>query len=171
MGAELTPLDAAKARWWSSQVQNEVTDHGVQLHGGYGYMNENRVARAWRDARVTKIWDPQHREGRGRRSHGPVIAKFLCSNNSWPRTERCVASHKEGGDGALFFHLRGRLSVGRRDGMAMISSAGAPKTSRRPQERSAGFARPSALWNCPDHSCSATRGLVDTAGISLAGKQ
>ena len=28
----------------------------VQLHGGYGYMNEYRVARAWRDARVTKIW-------------------------------------------------------------------------------------------------------------------
>ena len=29
---------------------------GVQLYGGYGYMNEYRVARAWRDARVTKIW-------------------------------------------------------------------------------------------------------------------
>ena len=38
------------------QVQNEVLDHCVQLHGGYGYMNEYRVARAWRDARVTKIW-------------------------------------------------------------------------------------------------------------------
>ena len=31
-------------------------DHCVQLHGGYGYMNEYRVARAWKDARVTKIW-------------------------------------------------------------------------------------------------------------------
>ena len=38
------------------QVQNDVLDHCVQLHGGYGYMNEYRVARAWRDARVTKIW-------------------------------------------------------------------------------------------------------------------
>ena len=37
-------------------MQNEVLDHCVQLHGGYGYMNEYRVARAWRDARVTKIW-------------------------------------------------------------------------------------------------------------------
>ncbi|WP_238012153.1 acyl-CoA dehydrogenase family protein [Dactylosporangium sp. AC04546] len=53
---ELTSIDAAKAKWWSSQVQSEVLDHCVQLHGGYGYMNEYRVARAWRDARVTKIW-------------------------------------------------------------------------------------------------------------------
>jgi long-chain-acyl-CoA dehydrogenase len=53
---DLTPVDAAKAKWWTSQVQNDVLDHCVQLHGGYGYMNEYRVARAWRDARVTKIW-------------------------------------------------------------------------------------------------------------------
>jgi alkylation response protein AidB-like acyl-CoA dehydrogenase len=53
---ELTPVDAAKAKWWSAQVQNDVLDACVQLHGGYGYMNEYRVARAWRDARVTKIW-------------------------------------------------------------------------------------------------------------------
>jgi alkylation response protein AidB-like acyl-CoA dehydrogenase len=53
---EPTAIDAAKAKWWSSQVQNEVIDHCVQIHGGYGYMNEYRVARAWRDARVTKIW-------------------------------------------------------------------------------------------------------------------
>ena len=53
---ELTPIDAAKAKWWTSQVQNEILDHCVQLFGGYGYMNEYRVARAWRDARVSKIW-------------------------------------------------------------------------------------------------------------------
>jgi long-chain-acyl-CoA dehydrogenase len=52
----LTPIDAAKAKWWSAQVQNDVLDHCVQIYGGYGYMNEYRVARAWRDARVTKIW-------------------------------------------------------------------------------------------------------------------
>jgi alkylation response protein AidB-like acyl-CoA dehydrogenase len=54
--SELTATDAAKAKWWTSQVQNEILDHCVQLHGGYGYMNEYRVARAWRDARVSKIW-------------------------------------------------------------------------------------------------------------------
>ncbi len=53
---ELSPIDAAKAKWWTAQVQNDVLDHCVQLHGGYGFMNEYRVARAWRDARVTKIW-------------------------------------------------------------------------------------------------------------------
>jgi long-chain-acyl-CoA dehydrogenase len=53
---ELTAVDAAKAKWWSAQVQNDVLDECVQLYGGYGYMNEYRVARAWRDARVTKIW-------------------------------------------------------------------------------------------------------------------
>ncbi|MGJ9421752.1 acyl-CoA dehydrogenase family protein [Aeromicrobium sp. CF3.5] len=53
---EFTATDAAKAKWWSSQVQNDVLDHCVQIHGGYGFMNEYRVARAWRDARVSKIW-------------------------------------------------------------------------------------------------------------------
>ena len=53
---ELSAADAAKAKWWSAQVQNDVIDECVQLYGGYGYMNEYRVARAWRDARVTKIW-------------------------------------------------------------------------------------------------------------------
>jgi long-chain-acyl-CoA dehydrogenase len=53
---ELTAVDAAKAKWWSAQVQNDVIDACVQLHGGYGYMEEYEVAHAWMDARVTKIW-------------------------------------------------------------------------------------------------------------------
>jgi len=53
---ELSAIDAAKVKWWAAQAQSEVLDHCVQLYGGYGYMNEYRVARAWRDARVTKIW-------------------------------------------------------------------------------------------------------------------
>ncbi len=52
----LTPVDAAKAKWWSAEVQNTVLDACVQLYGGYGYMREYRVARAWMDGRVTKIW-------------------------------------------------------------------------------------------------------------------
>jgi len=52
----LTAIDAAKAKWWASDVQGEVLDACVQLHGGYGYMNEYRVARAWRDGRVQRIW-------------------------------------------------------------------------------------------------------------------
>jgi alkylation response protein AidB-like acyl-CoA dehydrogenase len=56
VASELSPVDAAKAKWWTSEVQNRVIDGCVQLHGGYGYMQEYEVARAWCDARVTKIW-------------------------------------------------------------------------------------------------------------------
>lgn len=52
----LSAVDAAKAKWYSSDTQGEILDHCVQLYGGYGFMNEYRVARAWRDARVTRIW-------------------------------------------------------------------------------------------------------------------
>jgi alkylation response protein AidB-like acyl-CoA dehydrogenase len=52
----LSAVDAAKAKWWSADVQNTVLDACVQLWGGYGYMHEYRVARAWADARVTRIW-------------------------------------------------------------------------------------------------------------------
>jgi long-chain-acyl-CoA dehydrogenase len=53
---DLSAVEAAKAKFWSSEIQNEILDHCVQIHGGYGFMNEYRVARAWKDARVTKIW-------------------------------------------------------------------------------------------------------------------
>jgi alkylation response protein AidB-like acyl-CoA dehydrogenase len=56
VAAELSAVDAAKAKWWSAEVQNRVIDACVQLHGGYGYMTEYAVARAWTDARVSKIW-------------------------------------------------------------------------------------------------------------------
>jgi alkylation response protein AidB-like acyl-CoA dehydrogenase len=56
VAGELTAVDAAKAKWWTAQVQSEVLDACVQLHGGYGYMTEYRAARAWMDSRVTKIW-------------------------------------------------------------------------------------------------------------------
>jgi len=53
---ELTAVDAAKAKWWTADVQGQILDACLQLHGGYGFMNEYRVARAWKDARVTRIW-------------------------------------------------------------------------------------------------------------------
>lgn len=52
----LSAVDAAKAKYVSADVQNEVIDNCVQLYGGYGYMKEYRVAQAWLDARVTRIW-------------------------------------------------------------------------------------------------------------------
>jgi alkylation response protein AidB-like acyl-CoA dehydrogenase len=53
---QLTAEDAAKAKWWCTELQGRVTDAGVQLHGGYGYMTEYPIARAWADARVTRIY-------------------------------------------------------------------------------------------------------------------
>jgi long-chain-acyl-CoA dehydrogenase len=56
VAGELTAVDAAKAKWWTAEVQNQILDNCVQLHGGYGFMDEYRVARFWADARVSKIW-------------------------------------------------------------------------------------------------------------------
>jgi alkylation response protein AidB-like acyl-CoA dehydrogenase len=56
VAGRLTAVDAAKAKWWSAEMQNRVLEACVQLHGGYGYMQEYEVARAWCDARVTTIW-------------------------------------------------------------------------------------------------------------------
>jgi long-chain-acyl-CoA dehydrogenase len=52
----LSAVDAAKVKYWTADVQNDVLDACVQLYGGYGFMREYRVAQAWMDARVTKIW-------------------------------------------------------------------------------------------------------------------
>ena len=53
---ELTAVDAAKAKWWTTELQGRVLDRCLQLHGGYGYMNEYPIARAFADARVTRIY-------------------------------------------------------------------------------------------------------------------
>jgi alkylation response protein AidB-like acyl-CoA dehydrogenase len=53
---ELTAEDASMAKWWSTELQKRVMDACVQLHGGYGYMREYPIARAYEDARVTSIY-------------------------------------------------------------------------------------------------------------------
>ena len=52
----LTAVDAAKAKYWATELQDQVVDAGVQLHGGYGYMMEYPVAKAYIDARVQRIY-------------------------------------------------------------------------------------------------------------------
>ncbi|MDR8407141.1 acyl-CoA dehydrogenase family protein [Nonomuraea sp. 3-1Str] len=52
----LTAVDAAKAKWWTTELQNKVIDRCLQLHGGYGYMMEYPVAKAWADSRVQTIY-------------------------------------------------------------------------------------------------------------------
>ena len=53
---ELTAEEAAKAKWWCTELQGRVVDRCLQLHGGYGYMTEYPIARAYADARVTTIY-------------------------------------------------------------------------------------------------------------------
>jgi alkylation response protein AidB-like acyl-CoA dehydrogenase len=52
----LTAEDAAMAKWWCTELQGRVVDRCLQLHGGYGYMLEYPIARAFADARVTRIY-------------------------------------------------------------------------------------------------------------------
>lgn len=52
----LTAEKAAMAKYWVTDLQFKVIDQCLQLHGGYGYMNEFNVARAWRDCRVQRIY-------------------------------------------------------------------------------------------------------------------
>jgi alkylation response protein AidB-like acyl-CoA dehydrogenase len=53
---ELTAVDAAQAKWWCTELCSRVLDRCLQLHGGYGYMSEYPIGRAWRDARVMTIY-------------------------------------------------------------------------------------------------------------------
>jgi alkylation response protein AidB-like acyl-CoA dehydrogenase len=53
---ELTPIDAAKGKWFVSELQKRVVDRCLQLHGGYGYMAEYPVARAFVDTRIQTIY-------------------------------------------------------------------------------------------------------------------
>ena len=47
---------ASMAKYWLSDLQNKIIDECLQLHGGYGYMNEYPIARMFRDARVQRIY-------------------------------------------------------------------------------------------------------------------
>ncbi|MBI3688337.1 MAG: acyl-CoA dehydrogenase family protein [Actinobacteria bacterium] len=52
----LTAADAAMAKWWTTDLQNEVADACLQVHGGYGYMTEYPISKAWLDSRVQSIY-------------------------------------------------------------------------------------------------------------------
>ena len=53
---ELTAVEAAKAKWWWTELAKKVIDRCIQLHGGYGYMTEYRVARDYVDCRIETIY-------------------------------------------------------------------------------------------------------------------
>jgi len=52
----LAPETAAKAKLWTTELADRVLDKCLQLHGGYGYIRDYPIARAWADARIHRIW-------------------------------------------------------------------------------------------------------------------
>ncbi len=56
MAGVLTAAEASAAKLWHTELQWDLCDAALQLHGGAGYMNEYPIARLWRDARVTRIF-------------------------------------------------------------------------------------------------------------------
>lgn len=53
---ELSAADAAGAKFWTTELEFEALDTCLQVHGGYGYIEEYEVARRWRDSRVQRIY-------------------------------------------------------------------------------------------------------------------
>lgn len=51
-----TAQEAAMAKYWTTDLLSEVTDVGLQLHGGYGYTTEYAIGKAWVDARIGRIY-------------------------------------------------------------------------------------------------------------------
>ncbi len=53
---DLDSVGASMAKWWSTELQNSMVNRGVQLHGGYGFMLEYPIARAYLDSRISTIY-------------------------------------------------------------------------------------------------------------------
>ncbi|MDF6046309.1 acyl-CoA dehydrogenase family protein [Streptomyces sp. JH14] len=53
---KLDAVHASMAKWWATELQKRVADRCLQLHGGYGYMTEYRVAKAFTDGRIQTIY-------------------------------------------------------------------------------------------------------------------
>ena len=56
IAGRLTIEQAAEAKWWTTEMLRRVVDTGVQMHGGYGFMMEYPIAKAFLDARVQTIY-------------------------------------------------------------------------------------------------------------------
>ncbi|MFE5739325.1 acyl-CoA dehydrogenase family protein [Streptomyces celluloflavus] len=52
----LSLADAAKAKWWTTELQVDVANRCLQLHGGYGYLKESPISREWANSRVQTIY-------------------------------------------------------------------------------------------------------------------
>ncbi|MGN6162830.1 MAG: acyl-CoA dehydrogenase family protein [Marmoricola sp.] len=53
---KLDAVGASMIKWWATELQNKFVNQGVQLHGGYGYMLEYPIAKAYCDSRISTIY-------------------------------------------------------------------------------------------------------------------
>ena len=64
-------VEVSMAKYWTTEMAMRVADGCLELHGGYGYLEENPIARAWRDARVMSIFAGTNEIMKG------IAAKFM----------------------------------------------------------------------------------------------
>ena len=100
-------------KWWNTELCNRVVDHCLQLHGGYGYMREFGVARAFADSRVQTIFGGTteimkeiigrglgcDQPGRGDHHQCAVRAGHDLDGGAEVRAEHLLAQHRAGGPG------------------------------------------------------------------------
>ena len=134
---ELSAVDAAKAKWWTADVQNRILDRCVQLHGGYGYMDEYAVARFWADGRVTQDLgrDERDHEGPDRPLDGPLLGA-RAPLWGFPKSLRITRA------GAP--RRRNTFEPCPRDSTGTSSTPGTTPAPGRPTSRPAGWSSPSS---------------------------
>jgi acyl-CoA dehydrogenase len=64
-------VEVSMAKYWTTEMAMRVADGCLALHGGYGYLEENPIARAWRDTRVMSIFAGTNEIMKG------IAAKFM----------------------------------------------------------------------------------------------
>ncbi len=56
MAGKLDPATVSMAKYWVTDLQCKIIDECLQLHGGYGYMNEYPIGQMFKDARIQRIY-------------------------------------------------------------------------------------------------------------------
>ena len=168
---ELTVDEAAMAKWWLSDLLGEAADAGVQLHGGYGYMREYPIARAWTDARVQRIYGGDQRDHEGdRRPHHGSVAIVSIDPRAHPQLDRFLAAMQ--GEGfapgeELPFHHPGCYGCGPDNPTGLQLVATPPNPTRSPRgtpSSSASKARRASCTAVPPPRCSTTSSVACWCG-------
>jgi len=93
---KLTAVDASMAKWFATELQNKLVNQGVQLHGGYGYMMEFPIAKAYAQMRAAELMVHEaaslYEQGKDCGAEANM-AKMLAADASWAAAEACIQTH------------------------------------------------------------------------------